>query len=568
MLWLLLMDKQSTSSSPAFGKVRVATSAASRAVSVASTAPPSSPSNKLTSCAATYTQDHSMTLSQSTITLQYNKQKLSKHSSSRQKKRGNNNNSHHNHNNNNNDNTVIDIPLDVVQQQQQQQQQQSMATATSSSKKKKNKIDITHLLVTRPTYHHPNYDEGHLPTKKGNPNQSARQYLKSNYYFKVNPYGNYQSTIQNPASLVAWNKIEQVLYLQSTESLACPICFETPVAPRVSRCGHIVCYGCLLRTLSDNNRCPVCLRPTNESDLKSVYIKRSTSYRPGDTIELRLLKFKEGTTIPYLYEQQIPDTVGLPMHNQENAIFSRFSIIENIDDIVQSEREQLATAKEAALTQGEFETVRYLSMAEKQVEDRLESFRTLTERKHLESQHAVYLTSIPRYNPNRKTSDPLHHYHCSNNNDIKYALQDYYYLQEDWEMDNMDEQLDWRFNSTSSMATSASMEEQTSALVAASDAATDQQETGDKDQDNIVDNDVDDDKEFTFYNTAIEGVYYYYQSTDGQPIYLHPSLSMETHEITAHSKYKALSMLAPTTQITFVTLTLPPSLQTDGGQQQ
>lgn len=57
----------------------------------------------------------------------------------------------------------------------------------------------------------------------------------------------------------------------------CPICLSEPSAPRMTRCGHVFCYPCLLHYLevgeeakSQGRKCPVCTDVVLRKDLKSV----------------------------------------------------------------------------------------------------------------------------------------------------------------------------------------------------------------------------------------------------------------------------------------------------------
>ena len=64
------------------------------------------------------------------------------------------------------------------------------------------------------------------------------------------------------------------------EKTKCPICLEPApfmVAPRVTKCGHIFCYSCILHYLAyDNERrwkkCPLCAESIYKKDLRKVSI--------------------------------------------------------------------------------------------------------------------------------------------------------------------------------------------------------------------------------------------------------------------------------------------------------
>ena len=54
--------------------------------------------------------------------------------------------------------------------------------------------------------------------------------------------------------MVEWHNVFEVVYtepsLQKSEEIVCSICLENlreMVAPRVTKCGHMFCYSCLLQ---------------------------------------------------------------------------------------------------------------------------------------------------------------------------------------------------------------------------------------------------------------------------------------------------------------------------------
>lgn len=65
--------------------------------------------------------------------------------------------------------------------------------------------------------------------------------------------------------------------LSPTSKPLCPVCLSEPSAPRMTRCGHVFCYPCLLHYLevgeeskTQGRKCPVCWDTVLRKDLKSV----------------------------------------------------------------------------------------------------------------------------------------------------------------------------------------------------------------------------------------------------------------------------------------------------------
>lgn len=93
------------------------------------------------------------------------------------------------------------------------------------------------------------------------------------FRFLMNPGSNYEVFTMDPDVRVCWEEIEQVLIAVPQ---SCPICLQPPVAGRITKCGHVYCFSCILHylALSESNKawrkCPICWDSIYEKDLKSV----------------------------------------------------------------------------------------------------------------------------------------------------------------------------------------------------------------------------------------------------------------------------------------------------------
>ena len=89
----------------------------------------------------------------------------------------------------------------------------------------------------------------------------------------MNPRSDYAVYTMDADAPVRWEDIEQVLIAVPQ---SCPICLQPPVAARITKCGHVYCFSCVLRYLSLNEsnkawrKCPICWDAIYEKDLKSV----------------------------------------------------------------------------------------------------------------------------------------------------------------------------------------------------------------------------------------------------------------------------------------------------------
>ncbi|KAJ9119677.1 hypothetical protein QFC22_003387 [Naganishia vaughanmartiniae] len=114
----------------------------------------------------------------------------------------------------------------------------------------------------------------------------------------MNPTGNYAAHFTDPDLFFPWQQILQVIVpttsalalaeghepssrSSTAEGMTCPICLGHPIAPRMTKCGHIFCFPCILHyfQLSDipkTAKCPICGDIIQERMLKAV--------RWGDTV--------------------------------------------------------------------------------------------------------------------------------------------------------------------------------------------------------------------------------------------------------------------------------------------
>ncbi|KAG9314162.1 hypothetical protein JVU11DRAFT_4948 [Chiua virens] len=119
---------------------------------------------------------------------------------------------------------------------------------------------------------------------------NKERFVNAQYRFIMNPTGDYTVHFADPDIFFQWQDILQVIvprasaYASTTNGetpgpdeglTSCPICLSPPVVPRMTKCGHVFCFACILHylSLSDNHkwaRCPICFDTVNAKQLKSV----------------------------------------------------------------------------------------------------------------------------------------------------------------------------------------------------------------------------------------------------------------------------------------------------------
>ncbi|GAA5880418.1 hypothetical protein JCM3774_006443 [Rhodotorula dairenensis] len=140
----------------------------------------------------------------------------------------------------------------------------------------------------------------HLPRRSNrrNPNHAVfdRARFVHQFRFVVKPDKDYTVHFADPDIHIDWPDVLQVILPTSASALssvaankldqsvggdaggvpACPICLSEPVAPRMTKCGHVYCYPCILHYLAladtghKTRQCPICHDSVHSKDLKSV----------------------------------------------------------------------------------------------------------------------------------------------------------------------------------------------------------------------------------------------------------------------------------------------------------
>ncbi|XP_025745299.2 E3 ubiquitin-protein ligase RNF10 isoform X2 [Callorhinus ursinus] len=160
---------------------------------------------------------------------------------------------------------------------------------------------------------------GHKPFNK-------ELFLQANCQFVVSEDQDYTVHFADPDILVNWDFVEQVR-ICSHEVPSCPICLYPPTAAKITRCGHIFCWACILHYLSLSektwSKCPICYGSVHKKDLKSVVATESRQYVVGDTITMQLMKREKGVLLALPKSKWM--NVGHPIHlgDEQHSQYSK-----------------------------------------------------------------------------------------------------------------------------------------------------------------------------------------------------------------------------------------------------
>ncbi|NXI46220.1 RNF10 protein, partial [Galbula dea] len=196
------------------------------------------------------------------------------------------------------------------------------------------KINLNHLLnfTFEPRGQAGHFDgNGHgnwgKKNKWGHKPFNKELFLQANCQFVVSEEQDYTVHFADPDTLVNWDFVEQVR-ICSHEVPSCPICLYPPTAAKITRCGHIFCWACILHYLSLSektwSKCPICYGSVHKKDLKSVVAMETRQYGIGDTITMQLMRREKGVLVAMPKSQWMnvvqPVYVGDDQHSQYSKL--------------------------------------------------------------------------------------------------------------------------------------------------------------------------------------------------------------------------------------------------------
>ncbi|XP_039292329.1 RING finger protein 10 [Nilaparvata lugens] len=178
---------------------------------------------------------------------------------------------------------------------------------------------------------------------------NKEHFLQANCQFVVRSDGDYSLYMGDPDILVDWELIEQIRVL-TNETLSCPICLSQPVAGKITRCGHVYCWPCMLHylALSDKTwrKCPICYEAVHRKDLKSVEVVPHAAHSVGETITFQLMKRERGSLICSPVAQFNDRCNQMLLSVEEQALDTAFSKLLTADNdqvmkIINKEKSEL-----------------------------------------------------------------------------------------------------------------------------------------------------------------------------------------------------------------------------------
>ncbi|KAI8981235.1 hypothetical protein BD414DRAFT_464281 [Trametes punicea] len=258
---------------------------------------------------------------------------------------------------------------------------------------------------------------------------NKERFVNAQYRFVMNPTGDYTVHFADPDIYFQWHDILQVIVprgnqLSATSGtqasqeagiLTCPICLSPPTSPRMTKCGHVFCFPCILHLISTSDqpkwvRCPICFDSVNERQLKAVKWLDEVPYsdesddapaegssssstldqdmsatpRPGSMLRMRLIQRPQITTLALPRSSTWPSDL-LPPHQApyhflpDVFAFSKFMLAtpaELIEDLTK-DLDDLATERRLLAGMGDELGLVFIDAADAKVRHQIEKAAAL-----------------------------------------------------------------------------------------------------------------------------------------------------------------------------------------------
>ncbi|KAF9434791.1 hypothetical protein BGZ76_007412 [Entomortierella beljakovae] len=198
--------------------------------------------------------------------------------------------------------------------------QANLSDKSSRGNNKKNQVSLNHLL----NFSFPVREEPQITgpiRRRRNANYqpfNKDRFINANFRFLLSPRRDYEIFTMDADVRVEWDDIEQVLI---SVPQSCPICLQPPVAARITKCGHVYCFPCILHylALSDTGKawrkCPICWDSIYEKDLKCVRTVQEEHdiYDQGEKEIAKQIASKQEVILEMkLIQRSINSTIALP----------------------------------------------------------------------------------------------------------------------------------------------------------------------------------------------------------------------------------------------------------------
>lgn len=200
---------------------------------------------------------------------------------------------------------------------------------------------------------------------------NKEKYLQANCQFVVRKGLDYARHLKDPDIIVEWDQIEQVRLKTTSDVPSCPICLYPPTAAKITKCGHVYCWTCILHylSLSDEKwrKCPICFESVGREDLKSVVSVPWKELKTNDEIEMKLMRRERNSlfALPVTEYTKDIDDKGHPDVNEKINSYSQLVLAspEQVHKYITSKEQAELETKFIELKSSDDATICYVEEA-------------------------------------------------------------------------------------------------------------------------------------------------------------------------------------------------------------
>ncbi|EKX47167.1 hypothetical protein GUITHDRAFT_137758 [Guillardia theta CCMP2712] len=207
------------------------------------------------------------------------------------------------------------------------------------------------------------------------------RYMAANYHFVVDGSQNFSVHLAVPDKAIDWDFVREV-HLSEEGCYQCPICLEPPVAARITQCGHVYCWPCVKRLLSVAGKnyapCPICTNIVTGTlgQLKPAVVHMHEAISVKSEVTFELMRREKGSMTPLKASSFTSDTLGCmnsasdifsgltngcPISvDRADARFSQMSSVKNSKHILERERSELLDALQLCHSSQDLEMVPHI----------------------------------------------------------------------------------------------------------------------------------------------------------------------------------------------------------------
>ncbi len=131
---------------------------------------------------------------------------------------------------------------------------------------------------------------------------SQTQYLNASHRFLMFNGPSVRACLADSDYPVDWEDVDIIIVGVDEKDNRCPICLCPAICPRVTPCGHIYCFGCILRHFGPERKykasCPMCYKEFTYSNLRGVVLRLVRPPAVGCSSRFMLVRRERTSLIP------------------------------------------------------------------------------------------------------------------------------------------------------------------------------------------------------------------------------------------------------------------------------